>query len=140
MVNEVRMKQLIIGVGILAIAFSLVTATFVISMPKNNETIKSVHVSSVSIEEPLIKDEETTIIINGGISSNCWKSPIYHEVDIYTNTKVVMIYLRAAYENPCYDMIGLPREYHYNISLIFPSSGSWSIYVNGKPIYVIVYD
>jgi len=140
MLNENSMKKIAISIGICTIVFSLVAIAFTVVTYRNtpSDNLELVYIESVSIEEPLIKDEETTIMLNGWLPNSCWEYPEHHEIEINTHNKIIMIYLWAAnHGGICLQYI---RYFHYNISITFPSSGSWSIYCNGKPIQVTVFD
>jgi hypothetical protein len=92
----------------------------------------------LSVEKPLIKDQEGTIFMNCSLRDSSWEDPSYHEIDIDTDNKLIKIELWTIVH------IGgghLPyyRYYLYKTSIIFPSSGNWTINANGYSIEVFVF-
>lgn len=94
-------------------------------------------VSSISIEGTPVEGERCTISIHGVLGHCCRLE--YHEKKIYEQDKLVNISLWES----CYSG-GLCTcnvvEFQYNISIIFPSSGNWTIRCNRIAVNITVLD
>lgn len=139
MKNENIIKNLSTILLICTIGLSILAGGLVYYTSKNTDNINLRYaiVTSISIEETLVKDEESIIILHGELPNSCWKLE-FHETHIYTSYKLVVITLWASYENgACLTIMGY---FHYNVSVTFPSSGNWEISCNRISIKVIVLD
>jgi len=139
MKNESIIKNLSTILLICTIGLSILAGGFVYYTSKNtdNTNLRYAIVTSISIEEIPVKDEESIITLHGVLPDSCWKLE-FHETHIYTSYKLALITLWASYKNGVY--LTIIGYFHYNVSLIFPSSGNWEISCNRIFIKVTVLD
>ncbi|MFX0043959.1 MAG: hypothetical protein ACFE8L_13685 [Candidatus Hodarchaeota archaeon] len=139
MKNESIIKTSSTILLISTIGLSILTGGLVYYTSKNidNINLRFAPVTSISIEETPVVDEESVITLHGALPNSCWKLE-FHEIHIYASHKLVVITLWASYTyGACLDII---LYFHYNVSVYFPSSGNWEISCNRISINVIVLD
>lgn len=97
-----------------------------------------VHVSNITIEGTPIKGEDCTITLNGTLANTCWRLD-HHEKEINELEKSVNISLWGYFKEVggCFEVV-IP--FQYNVSIIFPSSGNWTITCNRISKNIIVLD
>lgn len=102
-----------------------------------NRDLRLIRVTSISVEGTPVKGENCTISLNGYLVNSCQRIH-HHEKDIYEQDKLVNITLWGYFQGElCAESL---RPFQYNISIIFPSSGNWTIGCNGISESIIVLD
>jgi hypothetical protein len=131
----IQLKKLLIFVFVVCISAGIFITLYITSL--SDRDLVLVHVNSISIEGIPIKDQECTITLNGTLPNPCWRLD-HHEKEIYEQEKSVNISLWGYLgEGGC---IEIPISYQYNVSMIFPSSGNWTIACNRISKNIIVLD
>jgi hypothetical protein len=87
-------------------------------------------VYNISVNNPVIKNQETIIYINGSIPTPCHEI-FQHNIQFDVNYhQIIRITLWAdSNSNGCIEILGY---YSYEIPFTFPNNGTWVIICHGK--------
>lgn len=142
--NYISTKKVVIIILVVCsiiISFSIPSIILIINKSSNvpSKRFELAYVDNIIIDEIAFTSEEVTVTIKGYLSTPCWELDS-HVIQTNTLIKLVNITLWAFIElpsRPCIEMIML---FTYNLTLVFPLSGNWTIECNHQSRNITVYD
>lgn len=97
------------------------------------------YVDSINIEGTPIVAQEITINIKGNLPNPCWDID-KHDLTVSTSNRLIKISLWGVNEDISQGCVDLLHHFNYNLQVVFPISGNWTIKCNEESIQIFVYN